>query len=234
MVTDYRGWRTILKLDPARELSDERLAEVCSWPLDAVIVGGSGGYGSAEVSVLRDRVRRYAFPLGLEVSDPDALCPDFDLYLVPLVLNSREVDWVVGLQQAALKRFGSMVDRGRMIGEGYCILNPDATAARIAHARTELETADVVAFARLAQDLLRLPIFYVEYSGVYGDSRVVSAVRAALDDTLLWYGGGIRTPQQAGEMAAAADAIVIGNAVYDGSSPFGLDTGYASATGGTR
>jgi putative glycerol-1-phosphate prenyltransferase len=233
-VTDHRRWRTILKLDPARALSEERLAEVCSWPVDAVIVGGSGGYGFAEVAALLDRLRRYPLPLGLEVSDVDALCPDFDLYFVPLVLNSKEVDWVVGKQQAALKRFGSLIDRQRLMGEGYCILNPDATAARIANARTDLDLGDVVAFARLAQDLLRLPIFYIEYSGVYGAPSVVAAARAVLEDTLLWYGGGIRAPEQAREMAAVADAIVIGNAVYDGSSPFGRDTGYASAPGGMR
>jgi putative glycerol-1-phosphate prenyltransferase len=233
-MTDYRRWRTILKLDPARPLSDERLAQVCAWPVDAIMVGGSGGYGSAEVAALRDRLRRCALPLGLEVSDVDALCPDFDLYFVPLVLNSKEVEWVVGHQQAALKRFGSVIDRQKLIGEGYCILNPEATAARIAHARTDLDAADVVAFARLAQDLLRLPLFYLEYSGVYGVPSVVAAARAVLADTLLWYGGGIRAPQQVREMAKAADAIVIGNAVYDGSSPFGQDTGYASVPGGTQ
>jgi putative glycerol-1-phosphate prenyltransferase len=233
-MTDYRRWRTILKLDPARPLGDERLMEVSAWPVDAIIVGGSGGYGAAEVSALRDRLRRYALPLCLEVSDLAALCPEFDLYLIPLVLNSTEVDWVVGRQQSALKRFGSLVDRERMIGEGYCILNPDATAARMAHARTELEPADVVAFARLAQDLLRLPIFYAEYSGIYGDPQVVAAARSVLEDTLLWYGGGIRAPEQVREMAGVADAIIIGNAVYDGYSPLAGDTGYASAKGGTR
>ncbi len=225
MVTGYREWKTIIKLDPARPLSDERLAEVCSWPVDAVIVGGSGGYGSAEVSALLYRLRRYSLPLGLEVSDLDALCPDFDLYFVPLVLNSKEVDWVVGRQQAALKRFGPLIDRQRLIGEGYCILNPAATAARIANACTDLDPGDVVAFARLAQDLLRLPIFYVEYSGTYGSPEVVAAARAVLEDTLLWYGGGIRRPEQVGEMAGVANAVVIGNAVYEGFSPLGRDKG---------
>jgi putative glycerol-1-phosphate prenyltransferase len=119
-----------------------------------------------------------------------------------------------------------------MVGEGYCILNPEATAARISGAQTELDLGDVAAFARLAQDLLRLPIFYLEYSGAYGSPQVVAAARAVLERTLLWYGGGIREPRQADEMAALADAIVIGNAVYDGSSPLGRDTGYASAAGG--
>ncbi len=218
---DCRDWRIILKLDPARELSDERLDEVCSWPVDAIIVGGSGGYGVSEVRSLLTRLRRHQFPVAQEVSDVEALCPDFDLYLVPLVLNSTKVDWVVGQQHAALKRFGPLMDWSRVVAEGYCILNPEATAARMASARTELDTADVVAFARLAERLLRLPIFYLEYSGTYGSPEVVKAVREALEGALLWYGGGIRSAAQVEEMAALADAIVIGNAVYEGFLPLG-------------
>ena len=215
-----REWRTILKLDPGRPLSDERLAEVCSWPVDAVIVGGSGGYGAGDVSTLLDRLRRHPLPVALEVTDLTTLCPDFDLYFVPLVLNSQKAEWIVGRQQQALKEFGRFVKGRRVFGEGYCILNPACTAAHLTEARTDLDAADVVAFARLAQDLFRLPIFYLEYSGVYGSPEVVAAVSEALDDTLLWYGGGIKTPAQAGEMGALANAIVIGNAVYEGDSPW--------------
>jgi putative glycerol-1-phosphate prenyltransferase len=215
-----REWRTILKLDPARQLSQGRLDEVCSWPVDAVIVGGSGGYGAAEVAALLSRLRRYPLPTALEVSDATVLCPGFDLYFVPLVLNSRGVEWVVGRQQEALKDFGHFIKGRRVFGEGYCILNPDATAARVADARTDLEASDVVAYAQLSQDLLRLPIFYLEYSGAYGSPEVVAAVSSVLGSTLLWYGGGIRTPEQAGEMGAMANAIIIGNAVYEeGCSP---------------
>jgi putative glycerol-1-phosphate prenyltransferase len=218
-MNDFRQWRTILKLDPGRVLSDGRLAEVCSWPIDAVIVGGTGGYGFDQVLALLARLRRYPLPLALEVSDLGALCPGFDLYCVPTVLNSMEVDWVVGHHQEAIRRFGHLMDWERVIVEGYCILNPDATAARMSLARTDLDLDDVVAFARLAEHLLKLPIFYMEYSGTYGAPEAVEAVRGVLDGTLLWYGGGIRTPQQAGEMAAMANAIVIGNAIYEGCSP---------------
>jgi putative glycerol-1-phosphate prenyltransferase len=217
-----REWRTIVKLDPARPLSKERLAEVYSWPIDAVIVGGSGGYGAAEVSALLGRLRRYPLPVAMEVSDAATLCPGFDLYFVPLVLNSRGVEWVVGRQQQALKDFGRFIKGRRVFGEGYCILNPGATVAHMADARTDLGSSDVVAFARLAQDLLRLPIFYLEYSGTYGSPEVVAEVSGVLDSTLLWYGGGICTPEQAGEMGAMANAIIIGNAVYEeGCSPLG-------------
>jgi putative glycerol-1-phosphate prenyltransferase len=219
-MSDYREWRTMIKLDPARAVSDERLEEVCSWPVDALIIGGSGGYGVSEVGALLARLQGRSLPVALEVSDAEAVCPGFDVYLVPIVLNSREVDWVVGHQHAALKRFGPLVDRRRLVGEGYCILNPEATAAKMSNARTDLDPDDVVAFARLTEGLLRLPVFYLEYSGMYGSPAVVTAARAVLHDTLLWYGGGIRTPAQAREMAAAADAIVVGNSVYEADSPF--------------
>jgi putative glycerol-1-phosphate prenyltransferase len=73
----------------------------------------------------------------------------------------------------------------------------------------------------VAEHLLKLPIFYVEYSGTYGSPDALAAVRQVLNTTKLWYGGGIREPAQAAEMAALADAIVIGNVVYDVGSPFG-------------
>jgi heptaprenylglyceryl phosphate synthase len=218
-VADYRQWRTVLKLDPGRQLSDERLAAVCSWGADAMVVGGSGGYGFSEVLSLLTRLRRHPVPLALEVSDLAALCPGFDLYLVPTVLNSLDVEWVVGRHQAAIKRYAERMDWPKVVVEGYCILNPDATAAHISRARTGLVSDDVVAFARLAEHLFKLPIFYLEYSGTYGSPEIVEAVRRVLTGTRLWYGGGISTPEQAAEMAALADTIVIGNAVYEGCSP---------------
>ena|GEM_PF-2983630 len=55
---------------------------------------------------------------------------------------------------------------------------------------------DVVAVTRLAEHLLRLPIFYLEYSGTYGSPQVLRSVRRVLSATRLWYGGGIRMPEQ--------------------------------------
>ena len=219
MTTDYREWRRMVKLDPARPLSVERLEETCAWDVDAVVVGGTGGYGLAEVSALLGRLRGRSLTLALEVSDPRAVCPGFDLYLIPMVLNSSEVDWVVGRHQETIKRYADIMDWERLVVEGYCILNPEAAAARLSRARSDLTVDDVVAYARLAEHLLKLPIFYVEYSGVYGSPEVVAAARGALRNTRLWYGGGIRTPEQAAEMGKLADAIVVGNALYEGHAP---------------
>ncbi len=221
MTVDHREWRRVVKLDPARPLSDERLAAVCSWGADAVVVGGSGGYGVEEVRALLGRLRLHPPPVALEISDVRAVCSGFDLYLVPMVLNSCEVDWVIGHHQAAIKRYADIIDWRKVVVEGYCVLNPDATVARLSGARATMGIDDVLAFARLAEHLLRLPIFYLEYSGAYGSPEVVRAVRRVLGTTRLWYGGGIRTPEQAREMAAVADTVVVGNAVYEGHDPFG-------------
>jgi len=223
-MVDYRHWRRIVKLDPASPVDDVRLAEILSWDLDAVVVGGSGGYGAAEVLALLARLRRHErsqVPVALEVSDAAVICPGFDLYLIPMVLNSSDVAWVVGHHQAAIKRYARVLDWGRVVVEGYCILNPDASAARLSRARAGLGVDDVLAFALLAEHLLELPIFYIEYSGVYGSVDLVAAVREVLVNTRLWYGGGIRTGDQAREMGAVADAILIGNAVVEGCAPLG-------------
>ena len=130
-MVDVGRWRRVVKLDPARPIGAERLAEVCSWGVDALVVGGTGGYGLSEVFSLLTRLRRFSLPLALEVSDPGAVCPGFDVYLIPMVLNSSEVDWVIGQHQAAIKRYAEVMDWDKIAAEGYCILNPDATAARL-------------------------------------------------------------------------------------------------------
>lgn len=63
--------------------------------------------------------------------------------------------------------------------------------------------------------MFKLPIFYLEYSGMYGDTEIVRAAKDTLETTQLFYGGGISNAEKAKEMAALADTVVVGNAIYE-------------------
>ena len=74
---------------------------------------------------------------------------------------------------------------------------------------------DIIAYAQMVEHMFKFPIFYMEYSGMYGDVQTVAKVRSELKQTQLFYGGGIKTEEQAREMAAHAHTIIVGNQVYD-------------------
>lgn len=82
------------------------------------------------------------------------------------------------------------------------------------NADTELDIEDIKAYARVAEHLFRLPVFYLEYSGMLGDSETVKETKAVLQETTLFYGG-IKDAETAVKMAEHADVIVVGNAIYE-------------------
>jgi putative glycerol-1-phosphate prenyltransferase len=212
---DYLNWRHVFKLDPAKEMSDGQLAKVCQSGTDAIIIGGTDGVTLELVVDLLLRVRRYSLPVVLEISNVESISPGFDYYFIPTVLNSSSTKWVKDLHLDAIKAYGDFMDWDELIPEGYCILNKDCKAAIVTDANTELSQDDVVAHARLAENFFKLPIFYMEYSGAYGDPEMVKVAKEVLHHTRLFYGGGITSIEKAKEMATFADTIVVGNHLYD-------------------
>jgi putative glycerol-1-phosphate prenyltransferase len=210
-----REWRHLFKLDPDREISDSALDAVCRSGTDAVIVGGSTGVTYDNTTDLLARIRRYEVPCVLELSSAEAAVPGFDAYLVPIVLNAGSAEWIAGRQAEAIAAYGSMIPWDTAVGEGYIILNGGSTAAKLTGARTEIGERDVLAYARLADRLMRLPIVYLEYSGRFGDMRLVERVRADLQGARLFYGGGVTDAERARLAAAAAHTVVVGNAIYE-------------------
>lgn len=215
MLAEMEQWRHVFKLDPERELSDEHLEQICLSGTDAVMVGGSSGVTYENTVDLMSRIRRYTVPCILEVSTDEALVPGFDYYFIPVVLNTDRGEWMTGRQQMALRDFGSMLDWSQIAAEGYVILNEESTAAKLTGAKAPDSLKDLLAYARMADKLFRLPIFYVEYSGVYGNMEWVRRAKDVLEHTRLFYGGGIDSPEKALEAARSAHTIVVGNALYE-------------------
>lgn len=207
-------WKHIFKLDPAKEISDEDLDKICESGTDAVIVGGTDNVTLDGVLDLLSRIRRsHTVPCVLEVSTEEALTPGFDHYFIPMVLNSKEKKWMMDVQHQAIKQYIDMMEYSEIFFEGYCILNEDAKAFK--HTNCYLpDKDDVKAYAYMAEHIFHLPIFYMEYSGKYGDPELVKEVKDELENTLLLYGGGIETVEQAKEMKEHADVIIVGNSIY--------------------
>lgn len=211
---EMKTWRHIFKLDPAKDLSDEQLKQVCLSGTDAIIIGGTDNVTYEDVQSLLDKVADYDLPCILEVSTIDAVMLGFDAYFIPMVMNSHDKKWMMDIQHEAIKKYKAFLDfSGPMFMEGYCILNPDCKAYRKANCKLA-GVNDVLAYAYMAENFFNLPIFYLEYSGTYGNPELVAAVKEELTDTLLFYGGGIVDASSAREMKRFADVIIVGNVLY--------------------
>ncbi|WP_028560878.1 heptaprenylglyceryl phosphate synthase [Paenibacillus pinihumi] len=210
----FASWKHVFKLDPDREINDDTLDAVCMSGTDAIMVGGSSGVTFDNTVDLLSRIRRYEVPCALEVTSEEAAVPGFDYYLIPMVLNSRDPQWLAGRQAEAIRQFGSYIPWESTFAEGYIILNPDAEAARRSDADAELDDMAALAYVRLADRLMRMPIVYLEYSGRFGNMGLVRRARGLLAQGRLFYGGGIDSAEKAAEAAAAADTVIVGNIIY--------------------
>ncbi|WP_456298204.1 heptaprenylglyceryl phosphate synthase [Exiguobacterium flavidum] len=211
----YNEWRHVFKLDPAKEIDEDALKRIATSGTDAIIVGGTDDITLDATLDLLMRLRRYAVAVALEVSELKAATMGFDAYLAPSVLNSGKLEYVVGKQVEALEEVGHMLAHADLVGEGYIVLNPEAKVARLTEAKVLTETDQITAYAQLADSVFRLPVVYLEYSGVYGDPEVVRQVKGVLRQARLFYGGGIDSAERAREMGKYADTIVVGNVIYD-------------------
>lgn len=208
------NWRHVFKLDPDKDIDSQALETVCLSGTDAIIVGGSSGVTYENTEDLLNRLRRYDLPCALEVSNLESVLPGFDLYLVPMVLNTTSTTWLIGQHVTGVEQFGYMIPWDKIIPEGYIILNNGCTAAKVSEAKTQLDSSEVCAYAQVAERLLHMPIVYLEYSGRFGDLDLVADVQRTLDETQLFYGGGITNAHQAEQVASLCDTVVVGNIIY--------------------
>ncbi|GAA0430117.1 heptaprenylglyceryl phosphate synthase [Lentibacillus halophilus] len=207
-------WNHIFKLDPAKDIADDDLRDICESGTDAIIVGGTDGVTLDGVLDLLSRIRRHTVPCILEIANMESITPGFDYYFIPMVMNTTEKKWMMDLQHQAIKEYKELLNWDEMFVQGYCILNEESKAFK--QTKCVMPDADdVEAYAHMAENVFHLPIFYMEYSGTYGDPKLVEKVRQQLTTTKLFYGGGIENQFQAQEMKEHADTIIVGNLVYD-------------------
>jgi putative glycerol-1-phosphate prenyltransferase len=216
---NWRAWRHVTKLDPDRPLPPAVLDLVYQSGTDALLVGGSTGMTTEAVSELLARLQGAPLPVALEVSTLASAIPGPDLFLIPLVLNAGETAWMGGAQAEALGKLlphlAPVIPWDLLLPEAYLILNPEATAARLTGAKTDLTAQEAAAWGALAGRVWRLPLLYVEYSGRFGDPTLLQAVKEAAGPAHVIYGGGIKGAAEAAQVAPWANTVVVGNLVYE-------------------
>lgn len=248
MTGDWTEASHVTKVDPAKALpSDLSVLE----GTDLVIVGGSDGVTEANTleTVRRISAAQPELSIWQEPYEGDQVSPEtvgaVDRIAVPAVYNG-DYDHFVGkhvtlfAELAAKPRefAGSslpivgdtIVSKGvdavtdvadSIVGEGYVVQNEASAAAEVSGV-DRAYTPDEVAGAALAtESFYGFPVFYVEYSGTYGDPADVEAAATYLEETALFYGGGIDSRERAEEMlAAGADAVVVGDIFHDDPDAF--------------
>jgi phosphoglycerol geranylgeranyltransferase len=213
MQTKWKNWVHVTKLDPDKSLTDAQIEQVVTSGTDAVMLSGTLNVTQANLARLLAQVARSGIPLVVEPASPEVARFDgIDLVYVPSVLNSTDVNWIVGKHKDWVQQY--RVDWKKVVPEAYIVLNPASSVGKVTKALCSLTPEEAAAYARLADRYFDFPIVYIEYSGIYGDPNVVKAVSSTVEDAVLYYGGGIDSPERAAEMAALVDTIVVGNAVY--------------------
>jgi phosphoglycerol geranylgeranyltransferase len=210
----WKTWVHVTKLDPDKRLTPEAVAEVATSGTDALMISGTLNVTRENVSALRRQLEEYGLPLVVEPAGPEAVIFEgVEFLFVPSVLNSTDIRWIVGKHWDWVKN--QKVDWEKVVPEAYIVLNPDSSVGKVTRSICNLTPGDVAAYTSVADRYFHFPIVYIEYSGTYGDPAVVKAASDALDQSVLYYGGGIDSASRAAEMARYADTIVVGNAVYE-------------------
>jgi putative glycerol-1-phosphate prenyltransferase len=228
----WKKWRLVIKLDPDKNLPPAAFAILRLPAVDAVVVGGTQGIHYDNSAALLEAVRRsgYRGPLIQEISAEHAVVPHADAHFIPLVLNGADRYWLVDAHLGAIKKYRGLIRWENTLVEGYLVGNPDSAVGRLTGAG-KITVEDAVAYLCLAEEIFNLPVFYMEYSGVFGDMEVVGAVARARKRIHLVYGGGIKTPGQLALAAALADTVVLGNILYEDPARAGAVVAAGRLTG---
>ncbi|MFX0095840.1 MAG: heptaprenylglyceryl phosphate synthase [Candidatus Hodarchaeota archaeon] len=219
MLDDIKHWKHITKLDPDKENTTEILSTVIESGTDAIMISGTQGITKEKVQNLFDQLSDYDLPIILEPANRESLIYDEKIshVFIPLVLNTTNLRWLI---QEHLKWIESLLSLGfvQILGdlvnpEGYIVLNPNSAVAKYTECNCDLTHEKILSYA-VYGEFIGLPIIYIEYSGTYGNPKIVEAVKENLQKATLFYGGGITDGDKAKEMSRHADTIIVGNICY--------------------
>ncbi|GAB7020558.1 phosphoglycerol geranylgeranyltransferase [Halostagnicola bangensis] len=219
MTAPWADWNHILKIDPDKDLPEGvTYGDLCATGTDAIEVGGTMGITEENMSAVIEACAEHDVALYQEPSSPDVVVEDdaLDGYLIPTVFNAGSPFWITGAHKEWV-RLDTDLDWEKTATEAYIVLNPDADVATYTEADCDLSAEDVASYAEVAERMFGQEIVYLEYSGTFGEPSIVEAAAEAVDESTLFYGGGIDGYDSAHRMATHADVVVVGNLAHEAS-----------------
>jgi len=208
-------------IDPAKQsasASGEIAAKASRAGTDAIMVGGSTGVTQDNLDETVGQIKRACkLPVIYFPSGANAISRKCDAIYFMSMLNSRNVRNISGEHARGaplIKRLGI-----EPISMGYVIIEPGMKVGEVGEAelvkRGDLNT--LIGYA-IATEFFGMDLLYLEAGSGAPEPVPVPMVKAAREsvDIPLVVGGGIVTPKQAADLAAAgADIIVTGTLVED-------------------
>jgi len=212
----WKNWVHVTKLDPDKQLKPGDIDAIAASGTDALMLSGTLNVTKENLDALQKQVKAYDLPLVMEPAGPEAvLMQGIDYVFVPSVMNTTDVTWIVGKHRAWVQMTKGKIPWEYIIPEAYIVLNPASSVGKVTRSICDLKPEDVAAYATVADRYFHFPVVYIEYSGTFGNPEVVKAASEAVENAILYYGGGINSAEKAAQMGKYADTIVVGNAVYD-------------------
>ena len=97
----WKDWVHVTKLDPDKQLKPGDIEAIAASGTDALMLSGTLNVTKENLAALLKQVKAYDLPLVMEPASPDAvLIQGIDYVFVPSVLNSADVQWIVGKHRA--------------------------------------------------------------------------------------------------------------------------------------
>lgn len=182
----------------------------------AILIGGSSAIDQLELAKIVTEIKaRIKIPVILFPGNVTGVSPKADAILFSSLLNSENPYFITGAQALgapAVKKYGI-----EPLPTAYVIVGEGTAAWFIGRARgIPFHKSNLAVMYSLAAQYMGMRFVYLEAGSGASQNvppEMVAAVRKHYEGTLI-IGGGIRTPEIAGQIAkAGADIIVIGTMI---------------------
>ena len=155
----WKDWVHVTKLDPDKQLKPGDIDAIAASGTDALMLSGTLNVTQENLAALLKQVKTYDLPLVMEPAGPEAvLMQGIDYVFVPSVINSTDVQWIVGKHRAWVQVQKGKIPWDSIVPEAYIVLNPESSVGKLTKPSANLTPEEVAAYTTIADHYFHFPI----------------------------------------------------------------------------